>query len=912
VKVLDARIKMLDRKGLKPHKGHNDVKGAFVTFNQPMSHTIALDIYRSSGYWLTRLFQPRGLRMRQKCAITVEQACEPSDVQWENIGEGYWSLFYRRSISNLCVLSALAISFGFISYVASLQAAVKASTLTYKDQCAHHLPATMYGSYEAVPMKFKLRLVDEEERVRMRQLQGTPPSASDNGRAAAAPGGGPRGLSEDELEERPLSVAEQEEQNRLAGIAADAAWTVQMQGIFASTIATDCATEGGRLFAYDPPPVPQAVFAELVQSFSTQEDGCQHGSCGTHNGLELCAPFLSYCGNSLGPSLPGCWNEAYWGEIQADKCYFEGTCVPVDCDVKAKAQYCPVPDGPNQVVAMCDTSAAVDEVTGTLLHETRTCAKIGCLDRLRRDFPERLATLAFDQYGCEDFTESAATGCFCYARLLELVELEGPMLGAKTLMAERDGLCYTIAEQYALSASAQLFSGFIIAIINTVVVKILVSVSNFERWNTISGQASALCTRIFIACFINTSLLLVLCQGKIPTITSPAQFSVGDSSYGLLIGEHQDFDWKWYPAVGTAIITAMFANIFMPHLPFAFYHYISHPLSRWFKLKFMRHTIVTQGQMNHVFACPDFQLETRLPVALNTIYSALLFSGGMPILIPFAACTLMLQSTVDKYGVLRVYQRPSRMGPEVMQQATRLLPMAILLHLAMSIWAFSNVEVREHNADFNYKPPEPTPAPLPYNATLGNVTSYNSTSDLMEEEEVDFGAAFAGRDPPQEKSPLEQVLIDGRLTTLASFALAGLVGLLVFLRVIQSPLRMLYGVWKVRRAVDLVYTGVGKSGYSDDFELNFEADAVGSGAGEGMELVEKSPPDTGGEKVIVPDYTHEEKKGGWFVLQLEEEGWQRRNRETAVRKAKTVRACLLQSTATLSTPPILPRLWLSA
>jgi hypothetical protein len=229
-------------------------------------------------------------------------------------------------------------------------------------------------------------------------------------------------------------------------------------------------------------------------------------------------------------------------------------------------------------------------------------------------------------------------------------------------------------------------------------------------------------TRIFTACFVNTCLILILCQGKIPTISSPASFSVGSSTYGLLIGEHQDLDWKWYPAVGTAVMTAMFANIFVPHLPFAYYHYISHPLRRWFKLKFMRSTIVTQTQMNHAFACPHFQLQTRLPIALNTIYSALMYSGTMPILIPFAAVSLMLQAFVDKYGLLRVYQAPTTLGPELMKSATKLLMPAILIHLAISIWAFSNVEVRDHNADFSYRPLPPTPAPQ-YNATLAKITA---------------------------------------------------------------------------------------------------------------------------------------------------------------------------------------------
>jgi hypothetical protein len=486
MKVLDARIKQLDRKGLKPGKGPSEVRGAFVTFNQPMSRTIALDIYKTSANSIARMFQPRELRMRRTWPLKVVRACDPEDILWENMGHSYWSLLWRRGMSNMLILIALAISFGFVSYVASLQAAVKASTAGYKDQCAHHLPATFYGGYESIPQEFKLRIVEESDIAGTRRLLDGQARRSAEAVATAAAASASikvgglqqlqhRALVEDQLsaadqtelalliakaEERPLSVTEQATLDRLEKEARELAWAEQMRGISASNIADDCTAKGGRLYAYDPPPQKEAVY-EMAEYIRSQDGECQHGDC--ENGM--CAPILSYCGNHKEGTkpLPGCWGAPGAGAPNLKGCYIDGTCVPIDCEPKPTSQYCPNVDQDEMVAALCDASHVKDETTGELLHEERKCAKIGCLDRLRRDYPEATATVAFAKYGCEEFDESATTGCYCYTRLLELVELDGPLIGAKTLMSEHDGICYTIAEEYLLSTSAQIASGFIIA-----------------------------------------------------------------------------------------------------------------------------------------------------------------------------------------------------------------------------------------------------------------------------------------------------------------------------------------------------------------------------------------------------------------------------------------------------------------
>ena len=191
----------------------------------------------------------------------------------------------------------------------------------------------------------------------------------------------------------------------------------------------------------------------------------------------------------------------------------------------------------------------------------------------------------------------------------------------------------------------------------------------------------------------------MLVHGKLPTITSPAKFPIFGG--GLLIGDKFDFNWDWYPSVGAGVLAAMFWNTFVPHISLLFHHQVAQPLHRWFILGFMRETVVTQAQMDDLFTRPTICLETRAAVAFNTVYCGLLFSGGMPITIPLAAVSLWLQRLADKYALVRIVKQPNAVlnGPFVMQHLSGLLPPALILHLAMSVWMFSNEEIKHHNGD---------------------------------------------------------------------------------------------------------------------------------------------------------------------------------------------------------------------
>lgn len=97
----------------------------------------------------------------------------------------------------------------------------------------------------------------------------------------------------------------------------------------------------------------------------------------------------------------------------------------------------------------------------------------------------------------------------------------------------------------------------------------------------------------------------------------------------------------------------------------------------------------SQSVWNQRFGGDDFDLSERYAVMMNTLFVTLLYSGGMPLLLPIAALTFLLTYLFDKISFLRLYRIPPRFDNSLAMYTTTLLPYAIFLHLAFALWFYS-------------------------------------------------------------------------------------------------------------------------------------------------------------------------------------------------------------------------------
>lgn len=57
-----------------------------------------------------------------------------------------------------------------------------------------------------------------------------------------------------------------------------------------------------------------------------------------------------------------------------------------------------------------------------------------------------------------------------------------------------------------------------------------------------------------------------------------------------------------------------------------------------------------------------FQLSVRVPVLLTTVFVTLMYSSGLPILLPFALIGMCVMYFVDKLSILKWFAKPPNMG----------------------------------------------------------------------------------------------------------------------------------------------------------------------------------------------------------------------------------------------------------
>jgi uncharacterized membrane protein YgcG len=143
--------------------------------------------------------------------------------------------------------------------------------------------------------------------------------------------------------------------------------------------------------------------------------------------------------------------------------------------------------------------------------------------------------------------------------------------------------------------------------------------------------------------------------------------------------------------VGVQIAMTMMINVVMPHVK-PLMTMLGDSMTRAAALR--KGKVHTQEQMNTLFEGPEYILEERYPVFLNTLFVTMFYCGGIPILLPLATISVLLSYFVDKYMIMRVYKKPM-LDHSLAVMTSGLLPIAITLHLCMSMWMYGNKDLLE-------------------------------------------------------------------------------------------------------------------------------------------------------------------------------------------------------------------------
>ncbi len=225
------------------------------------------------------------------------------------------------------------------------------------------------------------------------------------------------------------------------------------------------------------------------------------------------------------------------------------------------------------------------------------------------------------------------------------------------------------------------FASFVVLSINVIIEYIIKALSHWEKHHTEDARGKSLFIRLFILRYINNAaVFLINNNGAILR-------AIGLSDYE----SSQEFSADWFNTVGTTILLVQIGDVFFTH---------GNRFYSWWKFnRTLKQAhkdpslMLTQDALNKAHVGPQLDFHANYAQLLSCLFVCLTFSTGMPILYFICAVNMFLFYYVEKYCFFNLYAIPPRYSAQMGKRASSLLPFALILHYAISVWVLSNPEL---------------------------------------------------------------------------------------------------------------------------------------------------------------------------------------------------------------------------
>lgn len=285
---------------------------------------------------------------------------------------------------------------------------------------------------------------------------------------------------------------------------------------------------------------------------------------------------------------------------------------------------------------------------------------------------EKDCPAGFDSWSEEDqltYAEDNAGAEHCYCSNLSLSE------------QSNNPFCRSYFEAQAIAGAFTYVGAFVVVVINGAIDFILKKCAIFEKHHSIDDLELSVFVRMFILKFINSGALFLL--SNTPFILS--------AIFGQNYHDSVDFTPEWFATVGVNIMLVQVGDIINPHA-WKLYRYIVFHLN----LRSYQNdptVALNQKELNELYMGPDFLLSTRYAQLMCNFYICLIFSTGMPILCVIAVANFYISYWVDKYLFVNFYRTPPYYNAKIGQEATTMIPYAVLIFLGVAVWTLGNREI---------------------------------------------------------------------------------------------------------------------------------------------------------------------------------------------------------------------------
>ena len=104
-----------------------------------------------------------------------------------------------------------------------------------------------------------------------------------------------------------------------------------------------------------------------------------------------------------------------------------------------------------------------------------------------------------------------------------------------------------------------------------------------------------------------------------------------------------------------------------------------------------------QNDLNILEVGPIFDATTNQAEVLALVFFAMTYAAGLPIAMPLMFVASGLYFWVDKLFLCRYFQRPPKLGNQVMVKVLDLLFIAVLLRISVACWMYGLLPISWHN-----------------------------------------------------------------------------------------------------------------------------------------------------------------------------------------------------------------------
>lgn len=296
------------------------------------------------------------------------------------------------------------------------------------------------------------------------------------------------------------------------------------------------------------------------------------------------------------------------------------------------------------------------------------CSTLPCFDQALQD----------SGHACETYAASHVLYCYCSSALASSIADVGYIEGPKRLWHQYLP-CRGYITDFAKKNGFIVMAAGVVLLVNLSMDVLLRAFADFERHESESAKASGTALKLFAAQFLNTAVVVLLVNASLGLARVPVLNE-------LLKGKYRDFEREWYPSVGMGITTTMLLNAVLPQLKLFLHMFVLSPLMR----ELQRRSVRTQEQMNKLYAGPTFDIASRYPSLLNSVFVTMVFCGGSPILLFIAALSAAGTYWFDKLSLVHLYSVRTAYDEALGEVASGLLPWTLVLHLGFSTWMYGN------------------------------------------------------------------------------------------------------------------------------------------------------------------------------------------------------------------------------